>query len=126
MLSEECRRRRRRNQSEIEELVLEFRRSGLTQKEFAWQVGVHPLTVARWIRTTSAAAVPDHVPGGGPTPALPSQFVKVRVRTNQPPVENAAVAGWPEVVAPSGWRLRIPPGSRTEWVGQLLAQLPRC
>ena len=126
MLSEECRRRRRRNQSEIEELVLEFRRSGLTQKEFAWQVGVHPLSVARWIRTTSAAAVPDHVPEGGPTQALPSQFVKVRVRTNQPPVENAAVAGWPEVVAPSGWRLRIPPGSRTEWVGQLLAQLPRC
>ena len=108
------------------ELVLEFRRSGLTQKEFAWQVGVHPLSVARWIRTTSAAAVPDHVPEGESTPALPSQFEKVRVRPNQPPVENAAVAGWPEVVAPSGWRLRIPPGSRTEWVGQLLAQLSRC
>jgi len=43
MLSEECRRRRRRNQSKIEELVLEFRRSGLTQKEFACNRAASPM-----------------------------------------------------------------------------------
>ena len=37
----------RRRQFEIEEFVLEFRRSGLTQKGFAWHERVRPLGVAR-------------------------------------------------------------------------------
>jgi len=33
---------------------------------------------------------------------------------------------WPEIVAPSGWKLRVPLGPEFGWVGELLAQLPQC
>jgi hypothetical protein len=36
--------RRRRDQTEIDQLVREFRDFGLNQQEFAQKVGVHPLT----------------------------------------------------------------------------------
>jgi hypothetical protein len=42
-------RRRRRGQDEINGFVREFSGSGMSQKEFALKVGVHPLTVARWV-----------------------------------------------------------------------------
>ena len=45
--------RRRRNQTEIDQLIREFQDSGLNQREFAQKIGVHPLTVNRWIRTSS-------------------------------------------------------------------------
>ena len=51
--------RRRRHQPEIDQLVREFRDSGLNQREFAQKIGVHPLTVNRWIRTTPVVA-PTH------------------------------------------------------------------
>ena len=121
--------RRRRNQSEIDQLVQEFRSSGLSQHEFAQKIGVHPLTVVRWIRTTSVDI--NHPPVGSPSRAVapaPTQFVAVEVRPSlspRPPAV-AALCDWPEIVAPNGWMLRVPLGVEFGWVGELLAQLPQC
>ena len=114
-------RRRRRGQDEINVLVREFSESGLSQKGFALKVGVHPLTVARWVESCSGKPLTD-----GPTSTSPaSPFVAVQLRSERP-VPNTADLDWPEVVAPSGWKLRVPPGAECGWVSELLAQLPRC
>ncbi len=42
-------RRRQSGQDEINVLVRDFSESGLSQREFALKVEVHPLTVARWV-----------------------------------------------------------------------------
>jgi hypothetical protein len=122
--------RRRRNQSEINQLVREFRSSGLSQHEFAQKIGVHPLTVVRWIRTTSVNI--NHPPVGSPSlevaPTSPPQFVAVEVRPSlspRPPVV-AAPCDWPEIVALNGWKLPVPLRDEFGWVGELLAQLPQC
>jgi len=59
--------RRRRNQSEIDQLVQKFRTSGLSQHEFAQKIGVHQIAtmVVRWIRTTSVDI--NHSPVGSPS-----------------------------------------------------------
>ena len=115
------RRRRRRGQNEINVLVREFSESGLSQKEFALNVGVHPLTVARWVESCSGKPLTD-----GPTSTSPaSPFVAVQLRSGRP-VPNTANPDWPEVVAPSGWKLRVPPGAECGWISELLAELPRC
>jgi transposase-like protein len=122
--------RRWRNQSEIDQLVREFRSSGLSQHELAQKIGVHPLTVVRWIRTTSVDI--NHPPVGSPSrevaPTSPPQFVAVELRPSLPPRPPAVAApcDWPEIVAPNGWKLRVPLGVEFGWVGELLAQLPQC
>ena len=114
-------RRRRRGQDEINVLVREFSDSGLSQNEFALKVGVDPLTVARWVESCSVKPLTD-----GPTSTSPaSPFVAVQLRSGRP-VPNTANPDWPEVVAPSGWKLRVPPGAKCGWISELLAQLPRC
>ena len=90
-------RRRRRGQDEINVLVREFSESGLSQKEFALKVGVHPLTVARWVESCSVKPLID-----GPTSTSPaSPFVALQFQSGRP-VPNTADLDWPEVVAPSG------------------------
>ena len=114
-------RRRRRGQDEINVLVREFSESGLSQKEFALKVGVHPLTVARWVESCAVKPLTD-----GPTSTSPaSPFVAVQFQSSRP-VPITANPDWPEFVAPSGWKLRVPPGAECGWISQLLAQLPRC
>jgi hypothetical protein len=48
-------------------LVREFSESGLSQKEFALKVGVHPLTVARWVESCSGKPLTE-----GPTSTSPA------------------------------------------------------
>lgn len=74
--------RRRRNQSEIDQLVREFRESGLNHREFAQKIGVHPLTVARWIRSIPFDGTQPPVRSAGReiTPSSPAGFVAVEVR----------------------------------------------
>ncbi len=122
--------RRRRNQPEIDKLVREFRESGLNQREFALKIGVHPLTLNRWIRTTSvdSANPPTSSAGRVIDPTSPPRFVAVEVRQNLTARSSAAatLGDWPEIVAPNGWKLRVPLGAEFGWVGELLAQLPPC
>jgi transposase-like protein len=122
--------RRRRHQPEIDQLVREFRDSGLNQREFAQKIGVHPLTVNRWIRTTpdDSANPSASSAGRGIDPTSPPRFVAVEVRRTHPARSSAAATpgDWPEIVAPNGWKLRVPLGAEFSWVGELLAQLPPC
>ena len=122
--------RRRRNQSEIDQLVREFRDSGLNQRAFAQKIGVHPLTVARWIRSIpfDGTQSPVHSARREIGPSSPAGFVAVEVRQSLPdrPSIGASPCDWPEIVAPSGWKLRVPLGPEFGWVGELLAQLPQC
>ena len=110
--SDPRRRRRRRSRAEIEVLVREFRESGLSQAAFARQVGVHPLAVHRWTRSLRESP---------PSP----RFVPVRIRpVSTSPTRHAPE--WPEIVAPSGWRLRVPPSVDPARLTELLSLLPRC
>jgi transposase-like protein len=122
--------RRRRNQSEIDQLVREFRDSGLNQRAFAQKIGVHPLTVARWIRSIpfDGTQSPVHSARREIGPSSPAGFVAVEVRQSLPdrPSIGASPCDWPEIVAPNGWKLRVPLGAELGWVGELLAQLPQC
>ncbi len=107
--------RRRRNRAEIEVLVREFRESGLTQSAFARKVGVQPPAVSRWVRLASMARPPSSSP----------RFVPVRIRpgaTDPTPRSSE----WPEIVAPSGWRLRVPLAADVARLSELLSLLSRC
>ena len=46
-------RRRRCNQTETDQLILEFQKSDLSPQEFAQNVGVQVQTVVRWLKTAS-------------------------------------------------------------------------
>ena len=107
-------RHRRRTPAEIEVLVREFRESGLSQAAFARRVGVHPVSVHRWKRS-----VPESAPSASP------RFVAVRMRAESThPTPHSA--DWPEIVAPNGWRLRVPPDAEHARLTELLSLLPRC
>ncbi len=122
--------RRRRNQSEIDQLVREFRDSGLNQRAFAQKIGVHPLTVARWIRSIpfDGTQSPVHSARREIGTSSPAGFVAVEVRQSLSgrPIPASMSCDWPEIVTPNGWKLRVPLGTELGWVGELLAQLPQC
>lgn len=93
-------RRRRRGQNEINVLVREFSEPGLSQNEFTLKVGVHPLTVARWVESCAGKSLTD-----GPTSTSPaSPFVAGQLQSGRS-VPNTANPVLPEVVAPTGWKL---------------------
>jgi len=123
-------RRRRRNQSEIDQLVLEFQKSDLSPQEFAQNVGVQVQTVVRWLKIASVNLThrPNRHAEHLKYSDSPGQFVAVEVRQSPSahPIPASMSCDWPEIVAPSGWKLRVPLGPEFGWVGELLAQLPRC
>jgi hypothetical protein len=102
----------------------------LNQREFAQKIGVHPLTANCWIRTTSVdgANPPASSAGRVIDSTSPPRFVAVEVRQNKTARSFAAATpgDWPEIVAPNGWKLRVPLRAEFGWVGELLAQLPPC
>ena len=92
----------------------EFRESGLTQAAFARKVGVHPLSVHRWLRSVS-----------GSPPSSTPRFVPVRIRSSST-LPTRSSSEWPEFVAPSGLRLRVPPAADAARLTELLSLLSRC
>ena len=123
-------RRRRRNPSEIDELISEFQKSDLSPQEFAQNVGVQVQTVVRWLKTASVDLThqPNRDEDRLKYSDSPAGFVAVEVRQSPSarPIPASISSDWPEIVAPSGWKLRVPLGPEFGWVGELLAQLPRC
>jgi len=77
---------RRRNAEDREQLIDEFKASGLTQRAFADRVGVHPATLSQWVRKASVTQegfTELSVPISAPAPIevdLPNG-VRIRVRT---------------------------------------------
>jgi hypothetical protein len=123
-------RRRRRNQSEIDQLILEYQKSDLSPLEFAKNVGVQVQTVVRWLKTASLDLThrPNRNADRLKYSDTPAGFVAVEVRQSPSAghIPASVSCDWPEIVAPNGWKLRVPLGSEFGWVGELLAQLPRC
>ena len=105
-------RRTRRTRLEMDRLAGEFYRAGITQAEFARRHGVHPLTVAGWIRR-----VPQPMNSREPDP----KFVAVTVR----PLVSASPA-WVEIVSPSGLRLRFAVDSEASAIRPFLSLLGPC
>ena len=107
-------RRRYRSRSEVLDLVRQFHPSGLSTKDFAASMGVHPLSVRRWIRITSSQAS---------TPKPKPRFIPVQLR--QPDgasPQNPAV----EIINPAGWRLRFPMAVDSQSLAPLIDILRRC
>ena len=107
--------RRRRNQSEIDQLVREFRESGLNHREFAQKIGVHPLTVARWIRSIpfDGTQPPVHDQRREIAPSSPAEFVAFEVQQSPSGrhIPASVLCNWPEIVAYNKWRLMVPLGT---------------
>ena len=107
-------RRRRRSRSEVQDLVRQFHQSGLSAKDFAARMGVHPMSVRRWIRiSASQASTPDAKP----------RFIPVQLR--QPDVASSQDPGV-EIINPAGWRLRFPMTVDSQSLVPLIDILRRC
>lgn len=98
--------RRRRNQTEIDQLILEFQKSDLSPQEFVQNIGVHVQTVVRWLKILSVDLTLRSRRNAGRRAALdaPKQFVASEVRHSLPDRRSvgALPCDWPEIVAPSG------------------------
>ena len=91
-----------------------FHQSGLSAKDFAARMGVHPMSVRRWIRISSSqASVPDSE----------SRFVPVQLR---PPDVASPHASSAEIINPSGWRLRFPMTVDCQSLAPLIDVLRQC
>ena len=107
-------RRRYRSRAEVQDFGRQFHQSGLSAKDFAARMGVHPMSVRRWIRISSSqASVPDSK----------SRFIPVQLR--QP---DAASSQGPaaEIINPSGWRLRFPVAVDSQSLAPLIDILSHC
>jgi len=107
-------RRRRRSQSEVQDLARQFHQSGLSTKDFAASMGVHPMSVRRWIRLSSSQAS---------TPDPKARFIPVQLR--QPNVaspQNPDI----EIINPAGWRLRFPMAVDSQSLAPLIDILRQC
>ena len=101
-------RRRRFTRAEREQVVQAFRISGVSKNAYAREIGVSWITLQRWIETVEAEPRTSLIP--------------VRVMECSRKMEPA----WPEYVAESGIRLRIPPGTELRTVAELLQALRTC
>ena len=107
-------RRRYRSRSKVQDLVRQFHQSGLSAKDFAARMGVHPMSVRRWIRISSSqASTPDANP----------RFIPVQLR---PPDVASPHASSAEIINPSGWRLRFPVAVDSQSLVPLIDILRRC
>ena len=107
-------RRRRRSRSEVQDFVHQFHQSGLAAKDFAARMGVHPMSVRRWIRiSASQASTPDAKP----------RFIPVQLR--QPDIASSQGPA-AEIINPTGWRLRFPVALDSQSLAPLVDILRRC
>ena len=115
--------RKRRGLAEIQLRIAEFKSSGLSKAEFAARLGVHPLSMERWLRITQQTQ-PTQPPQ--PAQSIAFQNSPAFVPVICTPSASASSADWPESVAPSGWALRLPPGLDPSTLRSILDSLPKC
>ncbi|MSU32454.1 MAG: hypothetical protein EXS25_07325, partial [Pedosphaera sp.] len=92
--------RKRRGLAEIQLLITGFKSSGLSKTEFAASLGVHPLSIDRWLRITQQTQQ-TQLPQ--PTHSIASQNSPAFVPVHRTPSASASSVDLPEIVAPSGW-----------------------
>ncbi|MSU32630.1 MAG: hypothetical protein EXS25_08245 [Pedosphaera sp.] len=115
--------RKRLGLAEIQLPITEFKSSGLSKTEFAASLGVHPLSIDRWLRITHPIQ---------PTqPQQPARFIASQnspafVPVHRTPSASASSADGSEIVAPSGWALRLPPGLDPSTLRSILDNFSRC
>jgi len=98
---------RRRAPAEIENIVTQFHRSGLSRREFAKRHDIGVGSLARWLqRQPQASCAP--------------KFVRVVAAAAQ------AAPSWFELALPDGRRLRIPVGCDEAALRSLLGVLAEC
>ncbi len=115
--------RKRRGLAEIQLRIAEFKSSELSKTEFAARLGVHPFSIGRWLRITQQTQSPQ---SPQPTHSIASKKSPAFVHVLCTPSASASSADWPEIVAPSGWALRLPPGLDPSTLRSILDILPRC
>ena len=89
--------------AEIQLRIAEFKNSGLSKTEFAGRLGVHRLSMGRWLRITHPTQSPQ------PTQSIASQNSPAFVPVLCMPSASASSADGPESVTRCGWALRLPP-----------------
>ena len=96
--------RRRRSSREIGTLIRDFRRSGVSAREFADQRGVCVQTVYRWLREEEPVA---------------QALIPVRMTT---PTTQDSI----RFIHSSGWQVELPASMALEQLLQLLTRLASC
>lgn len=97
----------RRSPKEIQRLCQQYQGSGLSQVQFAAQVGVHVVTVRNWLRRFRSKPL-------APTPT----FVEVRAASPSPEREDPLI-----VDLPNGVRLRFACRPDPTYLSQALSAL---
>lgn len=107
------RRRARHNRAEIQRLLDEYHRSGLTQGQYAARLGIALSTLTRWLRQARGDT--------GPLATPPLNLVEVALR----PAPAALSGGIYQIELPGGVRLRLEGAWQDQHVRQLLTILSR-
>lgn len=98
---------RRRTPAEIENIVAQFRTSGLSRREFAERHDLGVGSLARWLQRQ-------------PQASSATKFVRVV------PATAPTAPSWFELALPDGRRLRIPVGCDEAALRSLLGVLAEC
>lgn len=115
--------RRRRTGSEVEAILEEYGRSGLTQQVFARRSGIGVSTLQYWLRRAREGRPREHTPAksnGGPVPEL--SLLEVRLADSGRGFPAGQRQGY-EIELKAGNRLRVPGGFEEGEVRRLLQLL---
>jgi hypothetical protein len=93
------------------ELISEYKKSGLTQKEFAARHQVSHNAIQFWLYKLRREADQSR------------RFLPVSVVASPAPKARQTTSGWVEAMLPSGLRLRFEVGTDVRYLGQLFAAL---
>jgi transposase-like protein len=110
------------------QMVADFRLSGKSKSAFARELGVAWGTLDRWCRLEQQRLGPQqNAKGAGQLTLLEVAPARVEAAREHPATgSQIGEQAWAEIVAPTGWRLRLSPGVEASRVRELLEALAPC
>ncbi len=109
-------------------MVADFHASGKSKGAFARELGIAWGTLDRWCRLEEERLRPGRdASQSGPLTLLevaPARVEPARDQTDSG--RHPEAQAWAEIIAPSGWRLRLSPGVVASRVRELLEALGPC